>query len=180
MKLKEGFNAQDFTAQDIYGSQIKLSDYKGKKIILSFYRNVNCPFCNRRIHQIMGKKLWLQESNTQLLFLFESSIKKLNESIFHQGISPFPLIGDPEKKIYQQYGVEKSVLGVLKTPFVSSFSKVLKETQSLNLPKDKDASVTLMPADFFINEQFKIAKAYYGTHLDDHVSLEEFYTFAGI
>jgi peroxiredoxin len=180
MKLKEGFNAQDFTAQDIYGNEIKLSDYKGQKIILSFYRNVSCPFCNRRVHEIMGRRLWLQDSGTQVIFIFESSSQKLGESFFHRGIAPFPLIGDPTKEIYKKYGVENSLLGVLKTSFVSSFAKATQETKSLNLPIDKEATVTLMPADFFINEQFKIAKAHYGTHLDDHIPMEEFSAFAGI
>lgn len=179
MKLKEGFNAQDFTAKDIYGREIKLSDYKGKKIILSFYRNVNCPFCNRRIHQIMGNNVRLKETNTELIFMFESSNKKLADSAFHQGISPWPLIGDPEKVIYQQYGVEASLFKFLKTPFMANFPKALAETKSLNLPEDKEATKTLMPADFFINEQFKIARAYYGQHGDDHVPLEDLKAFAG-
>lgn len=179
MKLKEGFNAQDFAAKDIYGNEIRLSDYKGRKIILSFYRNVNCPFCNRRIHQIMGNNVRLKETNTLLIFLFESSNKKLADSAFHHGISPWPLIGDPEKVIYRQYGVESSIFKALKTPFVTSFSKAFAETKSLNLPEDKEASKTLMPADFFINENFKIEKAHYGQHLDDHVSLEELKAFAG-
>jgi len=179
MKLKEGFNAQDFTAKDIYGNEIKLSDYKGRKIILSFYRNVGCPFCSRRVHQIMGNNVRLRETNTQLIFLFESSNKKLADSAFHQGISPWPLIGDPERVIYQQYGVESSLFKALKTPFVVSFAKVFAETKSMNLPEDKEASKTLMPADFFINENFKIEKVHYGQHMDDHISLEELKAFAG-
>ena len=71
MKLKEGFNAQDFTVKDMYGKEVKLSGYKGKKIILSFYRNVSCPFCNRRIHQIMGNNVRLKETGTELIFMFE-------------------------------------------------------------------------------------------------------------
>ncbi|MBC7126246.1 MAG: redoxin domain-containing protein, partial [Bacteroidales bacterium] len=36
MKLQEGQFAPNFTATDINGKEVKLSDYKGKKIILSF------------------------------------------------------------------------------------------------------------------------------------------------
>lgn len=180
MKLQEGQYAPNFTATDIHGNEIKLSDYKGKKIILSFYRNVSCPFCNRRVHQIMGNNVRLKSSGVQLIFMFESSSDKLKSSVFHQGISPWPLIGDPEKKVYKLYGVEQSTLKMMKTMLVANVAQAKKDTKDLNLPKDKDATMNLIPADFFIDENFKIVKAHYGKHLDDHVDIGELKAFAGI
>ena len=180
MKLKQGQFAPDFTATDVFGRKVSLSDYKGTKIILGFYRNVSCPFCNRRVHQVMGNNVRLKQKNIQMLFLFESSNQKLSASIFHQGISPWPLIGDPEKKVYQLYGVEESVAKAIKTPFYSSYSLAKKYTKKFDLPKDNEASKTLVPADFFVDENQKIIKAHYGNHLDDHVSLDELKAFAGI
>jgi thioredoxin-dependent peroxiredoxin len=180
MKLQEGQTAQDFTATDIYGREVKLSDFKGKKIILSFNRNVNCPFCNRRVHQIMGKNYKLKNAGVQLVFLFESSNEKLLSSVFHEGISPWPIAGDPDKKVYKQYGVEQSTLKMMKTMFTSSVGQAKKDTKELNLPEDKDASMNLIPADFFIDENFKIVRAHYGKHLDDHVEIEELKAFASI
>lgn len=180
MKLHVGDNALDFTTLDMYGKEIQLSSFRGSKIALSFYRNVSCPFCNRRIHQLINRKSHLHQSGTQFIFLFESSNKKLQESSFLQDVSPYPLIGNPDRSIYEQYGVEKSLLGVLKTPFVSSFFKALRDTRPLNLPTDKEASGNLMPADFFIDEKFTIVRAHYGTHLDDHVPLEDLMAFAGV
>ncbi|MDF1550017.1 MAG: redoxin domain-containing protein [Bacteroidales bacterium] len=180
MKIQVGNTAPDFTAIDIYGRQVRLSEYKGKKIILSFYRNVSCPFCNRRVHQIMGNNLRFQNAGAQLVFLFESANEKLASSNFHKGISPWPLIGDPQKRVYQIYGVEESALKMMKTMLVANVAQAKKETKELNLPKDKDATMSLIPADFFIDENFKIVKAHYGSHLDDHVSIDELKAFAGI
>ena len=39
-----GQTAPDFTATDIYGKTVKLSDYKGKIVVLESY-NLDCPFC---------------------------------------------------------------------------------------------------------------------------------------
>ncbi|PKP09497.1 MAG: alkyl hydroperoxide reductase [Bacteroidetes bacterium HGW-Bacteroidetes-4] len=180
MKLQTGTTAPNFVATDIYGKEVKLSDYKGKKIILSFYRNVSCPFCNRRVHQIMGNNVKLKNAGVQMILLFESSSEKLSSSIYHKGISPWPIIGDPDKKIYNQYGVEQSTLKMMKTMLVANVSQAKKDTKELNLPADKDASMNLIPADFFIDENFKIVKAHYGKHLDDHVDIEELKAFAGI
>jgi len=180
LKLKEGTTAPDFSTTDMFGNPVKLSDYKGKKIILGFYRNVSCPFCNRRIHAIMGNNLKLKKSGVQLILMFESSNKKLSESVFHQGVNPWPLIGDPELKIYKQYGVESSMLKMMNTFLHSSLSKAINESKSLNLPEDKEATNSLIPADFFIDENFKLVKVHYGKHLDDHISIEELKKFAGI
>src|ERR1041385_5684029 len=39
-----GQPAPDFTATDIHGKTVKLSDYKGKIVVLESY-NLECPFC---------------------------------------------------------------------------------------------------------------------------------------
>jgi peroxiredoxin len=180
MKLQKGDDALDFTVLDMYGKETQLSSFKGRKIVLSFYRNAGCPFCNRRVHQLISRKSRLLTSDTQLIFLFESSNKKLQESAFLQEVSPYPLIGNSDRSIFAQYHVEKSLLGVLKTPFMSSFFKALRDTRPLNLPADKEASSSQMPADFFIDENFTIVRAHYGAHMDDHVSLEDLMAFAGV
>jgi peroxiredoxin Q/BCP len=178
-KLKEGSYALDFTINDIHEQPIKLSSFEGKKIILSFYRNVNCPFCNRRIHAIMGNSLKLQNSGVKMILMFESSNKKLSSSVFHQGVNPWPLVGDPEKIIYKKYGVESSLLKSINTLLNANPLKAKAEMKQFNLPEDKDADQNLIPADFFIDENFKIVKAHYGKHIDDHVSLDEILKFAG-
>lgn len=181
MKIQAGQIAPDFIASDVNGKQVRLSDYRGKKIILSFYRNVFCPFCNRRVHQLMLNSLSFKNRDVQLLFLFESANETLKKSAFHKGIVPWPLIGDPQRKIYEQYGVERSIKGVIKTAFAANLAQAKKEVKPLNLPKtDKDAHRSQMPADFFIDEKFRIATAHVGTHMDDHIAYEKIHEFAGI
>ncbi len=115
-----------------------------------------------------------------MILLFESTQEKLLSSVFHQGISPWPLIGDPDKNIYKQYRIESSISKVVKSLFTTDMRQATKYAESLSLPTDKDASLTLIPADFFIDENFKIVKAHYGRNLDDHVSLDDLKSFAGI
>ncbi|MFA9391327.1 MAG: peroxiredoxin family protein [Prolixibacteraceae bacterium] len=180
MKVQVGQIAPNFSITDIFGNNVQLADYKGKKILLGFYRNANCPFCNRRVHQIMLNNISFKQKDVQLLFFFESSAEILKKSSFHTGISPWPLIGDPDRKIYSQYGVETSPLKMMKTMFVSSLGQAKKDTAQLNLPEDKAATMSLIPADIFIDENFKIVKAHYGKHLDDHIEYNELLKFAGI
>ena len=180
MKLVEGILARDFESVDIYGNKIKLSDYKGKPIILSFNRHRGCPFCNRRVHQIMGLNYRLMQTGIQIIFVFESSNEKLKESVFHKGVNPWPIIGDPEKEFYNLYGVERSTTKFLKTLYKTNVIKAMRDTKDLGLINDEDMTLNLIPADFFIDADFKIVKAHYGEHADDHVDMAEFKKFAGI
>lgn len=178
MKLLENQSAIDFTVTDIYGKELKLSDFKGKKIHLGFFRNVNCPFCNLRVHQLSKHAEIFEKQGLKTVYFFESKPEILLRSTFHEGISPIPLIGDPQRKIYSQYGVESSMLKMIKTFFTKDAISDLKKGKALNLPQDKDATQSLMPADFLIDEQFRIKRAHYGYHLNDHIDIDEVKAFA--
>ena len=52
MNIEEKQAAPGFTINDVNGKTINLADYKGKKVLLTFYRNVGCPICNLRFHEI--------------------------------------------------------------------------------------------------------------------------------
>ena len=43
--LKAGDKAPDFTVEDQDGNEVKLSDFKGKKLVLFFYPKASTPGC---------------------------------------------------------------------------------------------------------------------------------------
>jgi thioredoxin-dependent peroxiredoxin len=180
MKLTNHLQAPDFTVNDIYGKTIKLLDLKGKKIHIGFFRNVNCPFCNLRVHQLSKLSAQLKSNGVEMIYFFESKPEVIRRSSFHEGISPIPLIGDPERKIYTLYGVENSVRKMISTVFTKGALNDFKAGKALNLPHDKEATQSLMPADFLIDENFKIHKVHYGNNLNDHLAIEQIKAFAGI
>lgn len=178
MKLKPGQKAPSFTVVDIYGKTIELSHYSGKKLHLGFFRNVSCPFCNLRIHQLSKINSQLKDNGLEVLYFFESKPEVIRRSTFHQGVSPIPLIGDHEKKIYTLYGVEASLLKAAATLFAKNSIRDFREGQSLGLPTDNNATQSLMPADFLIDENLTIVKAYYGQHMNDHIPMEHIKAFS--
>ncbi|MBT1702782.1 peroxiredoxin family protein [Chryseosolibacter indicus] len=180
MKLANKQQAPDFTVTDISGKTLKLSDFKGKKVHLGFFRNVSCPFCNLRVHQLSKLAASMKDKGLESIYFFESKPDVIRRSSFHQGVSPIPLVGDPERKIYTQYGIEASVTKMLSTLFSKGVAKDFKEGRALDLPQDKEATQSLIPADFLIDENGVIVKAYYGSNLNDHISIDEVKAFAGI
>ena len=52
MRIQPGQPAKNFTSQDILGHSVALPDYKGQRLMLSFYRYAACPLCNLRMHHL--------------------------------------------------------------------------------------------------------------------------------
>ncbi len=102
--LQPGDKAPDFTAKDQNGKEIKLADYKGKKVILYFYPKDNTPTCTteacnfRDNHEILAKKGY------KVIGVSPDSEKKHQNFIAKQNL-PFTLIADTDKAVINAYGV---------------------------------------------------------------------------
>ncbi len=181
MKLQKGSLAKSFEMEDIYGNLVRLEDLRGKKILLSFFRNVICPFCNLRVYQLSKlQPEW--EEQLQIVALFESPTRIILKSSFHAGLSPIPVISDPEKKIYAAYGVEISALKTAGSIFHKKFYTLAKPAREANIDishlKKEEKNSKIIPADFLIDENFVIQEAYYGNSVADHIPMERIREFA--
>ena len=133
MKLiKIGDPAPDFKAQDQNGKEIKLSDFKGKKLILYFYPKDNTPGCTAEACNLRDNYADLTSKGYVVIGVSADSgsshlkfIEKFN--------LPFYLIPDVDKKIitaYNAWGEKKmygkSYEGILrKTYVIDEKSKIL-------------------------------------------------------
>src|ERR1700722_17287263 len=73
-----GKPAPDFTGTDINGKTVKLSDYKGKIVVIESY-NSDCPFCH---NQYSGATQALQKDLTDkgVVWLMVNSVSPHNSS----------------------------------------------------------------------------------------------------
>src|SRR5688500_13096467 len=87
-------NAIDFAAATIEGDTFRLSDLKGKKIFLSFYRNGACALCNLRVHEISVRQKDFDQAGIKIIAVFESSIEDMKPYVGKQELN-FVLLSDP-------------------------------------------------------------------------------------
>jgi len=173
--LNKGIMAPNFEVIDIYGNQRALSYYRGKKLMISFYRYASCVFCNLRIAQLIKIYPELHTQNIDFLAFFQSPKEKILEYAGSQK-PPFPIIPDPEHTIYKKYEVEESskrkyFMGLL------NINK-LQEAQTYHFAKGaKDGDLYLVPADFLIDENQIIQTAYYGKDISDHLPIDRIREF---
>lgn len=171
MKLSAGQEAIDFKLKDINGNEHALENYRGKKLLISFFRYASCPFCNLRFHRLSEKQDQFAEMGLQQLAFFESPVESI---LKHAGKSnsPIAIIADPKRKTYRQYGVETSLSGFI-GGIITRIPEVTMAMFKGYLPGKMEGDYTMMPADILIGPDLKIAKAHYGKDLGHHLPLEE-------
>jgi len=83
---------------------------------------------------------------------------------------PFRLIADPNLDIYNRYRVEKSASALWKA-LIFQMPRIVRGVLTGGRPKP-NPHVTLVPADFLINELGRIQDCWYGKNTSDHIPLE--------
>jgi peroxiredoxin len=74
-----GKSAPGFTATDINGKTVKLSDYKGKIVVLESY-NSDCPFCNNQYQTGAMQELQRDLAAKGVVWLLVNSVNPNNPS----------------------------------------------------------------------------------------------------
>jgi thioredoxin-dependent peroxiredoxin len=180
MKLEKGILAPPFKLKDIYGRIIDLDAYQDKKILIGFFRHAGCPFCNIRVHALTKVHEELKGRGMEMIFFFESKEKVLLRSTFHEGVSPIPLISDPEKKWYDAYGLESSGYKSA-VSHITSFVQTAFKASSLGVPIHMMAdgeSIKTMPAEFLIDKGLVVKEVHYSERLNDRMNIDSIRKFA--
>lgn len=168
MRLKTGDMAPPFHTLDLDGQPIHLSDYHGRKLLLAFFRYASCPLCNLRLSELIRHHADLGAHGLSILAVFQSPPERLRQYTDRQGPS-FPLVADPDHRIYHLYGVESSWSGFLKGSL--RLGSLATAASRGFLPGPMDGRKTLIPADFLITPELTIRAAYYGNDIGDHLPL---------
>jgi len=123
-QLKEGMKAPWFAGTDQNGTEIKLSDYTGKKVVLYFYPKDNTPGCTAEACNLRDNHDTMLNKGYAVIGVSSDS-EKSHKNFAEKYSLPFPLIADTNKKIIKDYGVwqEKSLygrsyMGIARTTFV--------------------------------------------------------------
>lgn len=168
-QLSAGQKSPEFTVLDLSGKKVSLQDFRGKKVLLSLFRDAACPFCNLRVRELARNYSKLEEKGIIVLAVFHSSREEIVQFSGKETLS-FALIPDPEETLYRLYGLQRSIVGKMKSMFqFGKMKQIMSEglfnLQSMNKPNT-------LPADFLIDEMGQIIEAYYGKDFGDHLDIK--------
>jgi peroxiredoxin Q/BCP len=141
-QLKVGDTAPDFAAVTDTGKQVKLSDYRGKRVVLYFYPKDSTPGCTTQACGFRDNYPVIEKRKGIVLGVSPDGIASHQKFKAKQQL-PFTLLVDEDHAIAEKYGVwgEKSMygrkyMGVIRSHFVID-----------EKGKIVDAQVKVSPAD---------------------------------
>lgn len=122
--MQVGDKAPEILGTNQNGEEIKLSDFKGKKVVLYFYPKDNTSGCTAQACSLRDGYEELQNAGYEVVGVSKDSAKSHQGFIAKQNL-PFQLIADTDTSLNQRFGVwvEKKMygrayMGTARTTFV--------------------------------------------------------------
>ena len=110
--IEEGKQAPDFELQTDAGETVKLSDFRGRPVVLYFYPKDDTPGCTRQACGIRDAYAEFERAGAAV-FGISADTQASHERFKSKYSLPFTLLADPEKKVTKQYGVLKTYMGIM-------------------------------------------------------------------
>jgi len=126
IKIEVGKIAPDFELLDQNGKLHKLSDYRGKTVLLYFYPKDDTPGCTKEACSIRDSQANFKNLTTVVLGVSVDSIKS-HKKFAEKYKLPFTLLSDEKKAVVNLYGVwgkkkfmGREYMGTLRSSFLIS------------------------------------------------------------
>jgi len=124
MRLEPGDKAPAFALLDDTGKTVKLSDFKGKSVLLYAYPAAMTPGCTKQACDLRDNLLAFAKHDLVIIGISPDKPEKLAKFREHDGLT-FTLLSDPDKSVLASYGAfgekmmyGKTVTGVIRSTFL--------------------------------------------------------------
>ena len=111
-ELKAGSKVPNFFLADQNGKKVKLSDFKGKKLLLYFYPKADTPGCTKQACSVSASLKELKKHGIEAAGISPDLPEKQKKFDSKHKLG-FLLLSDPDNRIAKAYGAwgEKSMYG---------------------------------------------------------------------
>jgi peroxiredoxin Q/BCP len=102
--LRPGDPALDFVLPDpVTGSDVGLSDFRQRDVLLVFFRGTWCPFCHAQMRTLRENHSRLSGANIAVVGIVCQSAASVKRYLNHNPL-PFPLLVDESREVAKAYG----------------------------------------------------------------------------
>jgi peroxiredoxin len=159
---------------DIKGDPVQIPDPK-LSTHLQFRRYSGCPVCNLHLRSFARRIDEIKSAGIREVVVFHSSAKVMQE---FQGELPFQAIADPRKKLYAEFGADRSMPSTAPLnprTWCTACNALLRgyRFNRLRGAKGEGEAQNGLPSEFLISSDGTILEAKYGKRIDDHWSVDE-------
>ena len=135
----------DFSADMTGGKPFRLSDFRGRKLVIYFYPKDNTPGCTTEAMQFRDLHDRFRSAGAEIIGVSRDSLRS-HESFKAKLGLPFELISDPDESVCTMFDVMamksmygKQVRGIERSTFViDAEGKIVKEWRGVKVPGHVD------------------------------------------
>ncbi|WP_339258744.1 thioredoxin-dependent thiol peroxidase [Paenibacillus sp. FSL R5-0713] len=153
MTLTVGELAPDFELPSSTGETVKLSDYRGQRVLLYFYPKDMTSSCTQQACDFRDRHAEFEGLNTVILGISVDPMKQHDKFIAKYGL-PFTLLSDEEHAVAEQYGVwqlkkmyGKEYMGMVRSTFlIDEEGRLIQEWSKVRVKGHIEAALDAVKA----------------------------------
>jgi peroxiredoxin Q/BCP len=151
--IEEGATAPDFTLKSDKGQDVRLSELRGKPVVLYFYPKDDTPGCTREACAFRDRSADLKKAGAAVLGVSPDDVASHGQFRDKYSLN-FPLLADTDHKIADAYGAwrEKNMygkksMGIQRSTFlIDPAGKVRKIWKRVNVDGHDEAVLAALSA----------------------------------
>ena len=136
------------------------------KTALVFLRYWGCTLCQYDIHLLAQEYDKIRARGGQLLVVLQSDPARLAQELGSADALPFPIVCDPDQKLYKQFGIDPAV-SMAKMADLKMLGKIVKATKAGFKHGVYEGDEQQLPAAFVVDSACKILYAHYAKSVSD-------------
>jgi len=140
MSLQVNEPAPDFTLKDGNGAEWRLSDHRGRVVVLLFYPGDETPVCTRQMCSVRDRWEDYRETGAEVIGISSDSVESHKKFAEHHDL-PLRLLSDSDREVARKYGAISLIPGrVARSVFVIDAKGILRysDVRPVGLFKPKD------------------------------------------
>jgi peroxiredoxin len=148
-----------------------------KGVHLQLRRFAGCPVCNLHLRSFAQRNTEIEAAGVREIVVFHSTAEALAK---YEAELPFAMVADPDKRLYQEFGVEPSLKALLNPAVWLTIAKAMSGSIWATLrgraplaPLAPRGGNFGLPADLLIAPGGRVVAVKYGRHAYDQWSVEE-------
>jgi hypothetical protein len=144
---------------------------------MQFRRFAGCPICNVHLQSMAARHAEIVAAGIHQVVLFHSTLEEVQT---YARDLPCDVVADPDKQLYEEFGVETSLRGVLNPRATAPVVKALFRRDGTERMRPFTGAPTHptggrlgLPADILLDPAGAVLACKYGTHAYDQWSIDE-------
>jgi len=162
--------APDFALPGLGHPAFRLSELRGKKILLSFLRNAGCAVCNLWVVTTMRRAPEWRAAGLEVVAIFESTVEKLTAQ-FEGRVPPFAVLADPDGALHNLFQSRTDPARVSVVAASPASAEALERAARAGFPPrhEEGANFFRIPSEILVREDGTIAWIHVAEDVSNHL-----------